>query len=101
MLAALLLSASALAEKPVFTTIGSADPGGQADGPMFWRPAISIPTGIKGHVAQHVTTTGLGAAGCHGKSCEQILLTKDGGSTYNVVTNTSSGQRRPQFQRCR
>ena len=101
MLAALLLSASALAGKPVFTTIGSADPGGQADGPMFWRPAISIPTGIKGHVAQHVTTTGLGAAGCHGKSCEQILLTKDGGSTYNVVTNTSSGQRRPQFQRCR
>ena len=47
MLAALLLSASALAGKPVFTTIGSADLGGQADGPMFWRPAISIPAQVR------------------------------------------------------
>ena len=64
---ALLLS-NALA----YTTLGEADPGGKADGPMFWRPAISIPTGIPGHVVQHVTTTGLGAAGCHRPPCEQI-----------------------------
>ena len=89
----LLLSgaAAAAAGNPAFTTLGDADPGGKADGPMFWRPGISIPTGIKGHVAQHVTTSGLGAAGCHGHSCEQILLTKDSGATYEVVANISSG----------
>jgi hypothetical protein len=78
------LLAGARAGVPVFTVVGESDPGS-----MFWRPGIAIPTGIQGHVAQHVTLAG--QAPCHGRVCEQILLTKDGGKTYSVMANITSG----------
>ena len=67
-------------------------PGGSA----FWFPSISIPTGIKGHVAQHITLSGDGGGGCQyegqpNQACEQIMLTSDGGMTYNVVKKIRDG----------
>ena len=52
-------------------------------GSNFWFPSITIPTGIKGHVAQHITLSGDGGA-CPPKPplsqfCEQIMLSTDGG----------------------
>ena len=66
-------------------------PGGSA----FWYASISISTGIKGHVAQHVTLS-KGRGGCQyeglpNQACEQIMLTSDGGMTYNVVKKIRNG----------
>jgi hypothetical protein len=61
----------------------------------FWFPSISIPTGIPNHVAQHITLAGDGgpcpAPGHPGQSCEQIMLTRDGGRTYTVVKKVGHG----------
>jgi hypothetical protein len=50
----LLLLAEANAKVPAFTVLGEGNPAATG-GSMFWRPGISIPTGLPGHVAQHVT----------------------------------------------
>ena len=64
-------------------------------GSAFWFPSISIPTGIKGHVAQHVTLAGDGGAcprpGHPNQGCEQIMLTLDGGQTYTVTKKINAG----------
>jgi hypothetical protein len=64
-------------------------------GSAFWFPSISISTGIKGHVAQHVTLAGDGGAcprpGHPNQGCEQIMLTTDGGRTYKVVKKINDG----------
>ena len=69
------------------TLVGSSNisaPGGS----HFWFPSLSVPTGIKDHVAQHVTLSGDGGF-CpppgHAQSCDQIMLTKDGGRSYELV----------------
>jgi hypothetical protein len=58
-------------------------------------PAISIPTGIAGHVAQHITLSGDGGAcpppGHPNQSCEQIMLTKDGGLSYEITKQIPKG----------
>ena len=64
-------------------------------GSNFWFPSISIPTGIRGHVAQHITLSGDGGT-CPPKPplspyCEQIMLTTDGGRTYTVVKKIGHG----------
>lgn len=64
-------------------------------GSNFWFPSISIPTGIKGHVAQHITLSGDGGT-CPPKPplsqyCEQIMLTTDGGRSYKVVKKIGHG----------
>jgi hypothetical protein len=71
----------------------SSDP----DGSNFWFPSISIPTGIKYHIAQHITLSGDGGS-CPRPGgrwpmahCEQIMLSKDGGHTYEVVKTINSG----------
>ena len=71
----------------------SSDPSGQQVHGNFWFPSISIPTGIKDHVAQHITLSGDGGACPHPgvAHCEQIMLTKDGGKTYEVVKRVDSG----------
>ena len=56
-------------------------------GSNFWFPSISIPTGIKGHVAQHITLSGDGGT-CPPKPplspyCEQVCLT----STFSLATH--------------
>ena len=66
-----------------------------AGGSNFWFPSISIPTGIKGHVAQHITLSGDGGT-CPPKPplsqyCEQIMLTTDGGRSYKVVKKIGHG----------
>jgi hypothetical protein len=66
------------------------------NGSSFWFPAISIPTGIAGHVAQHITLSGDGGGGCEfeGRSnqvCEQIMITRDGGRTYHVTKKIRDG----------
>jgi hypothetical protein len=65
------------------------------NGSNFWFPGISIPTGIRGHVAQHITLAGDGSpcprAGHPSQSCEQIMITTDSGKTYNVVKRLSFG----------
>ena len=70
----------------------SSAPGGSS----FWFPSISIPTGIKGHVAQHVTLSGDGGGGCQyegqkNQACEQIMLTSDGGLTYDLIKKVRDG----------
>ena len=69
------------------TLVGSSNisaPGGS----HFWFPSLSVPTGIKDHVAQHVTLSGDGGF-CpppgHAQSCDQIMLTKNGGRSYDLV----------------
>ena len=63
--------------------------GGSNDN--FWFPSISIATGIKGHVAQHITLSGDGGT-CPSQQpplsqyCEQIMLTTDGGRSYSTVS---------------
>jgi hypothetical protein len=64
-------------------------------GSNFWFPSISIPTGIKGHVAQHITLSGDGGT-CPPKPplsqfCEQIMLSVDGGKTYAVTKKIGAG----------
>lgn len=64
-------------------------------GSNFWFPSISIPTGIKGHVAQHITLSGDGGT-CPPKPplsqfCEQIMLTTDGGRSYSVTKKIGAG----------
>ena len=64
-------------------------------GSNFWFPSIAIPTGIKGHVAQHITLSGDGGT-CPPKPplsqfCEQIMLTVDGGRSYSVVKKIGKG----------
>ena len=65
------------------------------DGSDFWFPGISIPTGIKGHVAQHITLAGDGTAcprpGHPGQSCEEIMITRDGGQSYTVAKRVEAG----------
>jgi hypothetical protein len=50
---------------------------------------------IIGHVAQHVTLAGDGAvcprAGHPAQGCEQIMLTRDGGTTYTTTKRTNHG----------
>ncbi len=65
------------------------------NGSNFWFPGISIPTGIPGHVAQHITLAGDGVA-CPrpdhpGQSCEQIMLSADGGQSYVVTKRLQTG----------
>ena len=75
---------------PVFTTLGEADPS--TGGGLFWRPGVSIATGIPGHIAQHITLAGEGTScSASGKACGMIMLTTDGGKTYTTVKNVSSG----------
>jgi hypothetical protein len=67
-----------------------------ANGSAFWFPSISIPTGIKGHVAQHITLSGDGGGDCEhegkpNQSCEQIMITRDGGRTYDVTKKIRNG----------
>lgn len=76
---------SARFETPVL--IGSSNisaPGGS----HFWFPALSIATGVPGHVAQHITLSGDGGL-CplpgQAGACDQIMLTKDGGHSYELV----------------
>lgn len=63
-------------------------------GSRFWFPGISIPTGLPGHVAQHITLADDGGS-CntptHPQACEQIMLTQDGGRTYTVTKTLSHG----------
>ena len=84
--------ASATFAAPVL--VGSSNASTPA-GSAFWFPAISIPTGLKGHVAQHITLSGDGGtcprAGHPDQFCEQIMLTKDGGQTYDVVRKLKGG----------
>jgi hypothetical protein len=57
-------------------------------GSHFWFPSLSIATGIRGHVAQHITLSGDGGlCPLPGKeqACDQIMLTKDGGRSYELV----------------
>jgi hypothetical protein len=65
------------------------------DGSAFWFPSITIPTGIKGHVAQHITLSGDGGTcprpGHPGQSCEQIMLSTDGGMSYKVTKKIQTG----------
>ena len=73
----------------------STDSFGGANSSHFWFPSISIPTGIPLHVAQHITLAGDGGA-CPApdrpdQSCEQIMLTRDGGVTYAVVKRVARG----------
>ena len=47
------------------------------NGSAFWFPSISIPTGVPGRVAQHITLSGDGGGGCEhegqpDQSCEQV-----------------------------
>ena len=76
----LLLVGVAAAERdsgtPVFATLGEASAPDH-----FWRPGVSVATGVPGHVAQHITLAG-------GRS--RLMLTKDGGKTYAVVENVSN-----------
>ena len=65
------------------------------NGSNFWFPSITIPTGIKGHVAQHITLSGDGGT-CPppkplGQFCEQIMLSRDGGRTYTVTKKLGAG----------
>lgn len=72
-------------------------------GTKFWFPAISIPTGIRGHVAQHITLAndgGWGPAGPEGPCstathaqtyCQQIMLTSDGGRSYTTIRKATRG----------
>ena len=67
-----------------------------ANGSAFWFPGISIPTGIPGHVAQHITLSGDGGGGCEhegqrDQACEQIMLTTDGGRSYTVTKKIRLG----------
>ena len=78
--------------------IGSEDYRSGPNSSRFWFPSISIATGIPGHVAQHVTLSGddgtsggCPAAGHPGQSCEQVMLTQDGGHTYTVVKRVANG----------
>ena len=79
-------------EPPVL--VGSSN-SSKPNGSSFWFPAISIPTGLKGHVAQHITLSGDGGLcprpGHPGQKCEQIMLTTDGGHSYKVVKTLASG----------
>ena len=77
----LLCSGLAQAKVPAFATLGEADPSTQG-GAMFWRPGLSAPTGIPGHVAQQIDLGG-------GRS--QLMLTKDGGQSYAAVMNVTTG----------
>ena len=77
----LLCSGLAQAKVPAFATLGEADPSTQG-GAMFWRPGLSAPTGIPGHVAQQVLVGG-------GRS--QLMLTKDGGQSYAAAMNITTG----------
>jgi hypothetical protein len=65
------------------------------NGSNFWFPSITSPTGIKGHVAQHITLSGDGGT-CPppkplGQYCEQIMLSHDGGRTYTVTKKLGAG----------
>ena len=66
-----------------------------SNGSNFWFPGISIPTGIPGHVAQHITLAGDGVAcprpGHPSQSCEQIMLSTDGGLSYLLVKKLQDG----------
>ena len=49
-----------------------------------------------GHVAQHITLSGDGGGDCEhegsaGQSCEQVMVTRDGGRTYAVVKKIKDG----------
>lgn len=75
----------------------------QPGGTKFWFPSISISTGIKGHVAQHITLAndgGWGPAGPEGPCgstshpqayCQQIMLTTDSGRSYATVRKVTRG----------
>ena len=94
---AALLSATAAAPTVKFgvpSLVGSSNTTAP-NGSNFWFPSISIPTGIKGHVAQHITLSGDGGT-CPPKPplsqfCEQVMLTVDGGSTYSVTKKINAG----------
>ena len=81
LLVLLLCSGLAQAKVPAFATLGEADPSTQG-GAMFWRPGLSAPTGIPGHVAQQIDLGGGGS---------QLMLTKDGGQSYAAVMNVTTG----------
>lgn len=95
---ALSLAAAAASPSVTFGTpvlVGSSN-SSTRDGSNFWFPSISIPTGIKGHVAQHITLSGDGGAGCEhegqaNQSCEQIMITRDGGLTYQLIKKIRDG----------
>ena len=62
------ITAAAAAKSPsvAFGTpvlVGSSN-SSTPDGSAFWFPCISIPTGIPGHVAQHITLSGDGGGMC-------------------------------------
>ena len=70
---------------PVLLGMSNASkPGGS----RFWFPSLSVPTGIPGHVAQHITLSGDGG-NCplpgQDTACDQIMLTRDGGRSYTLV----------------
>eukprot|EP00040_Diaphanoeca_grandis_P008497 m.45433 g.45433 ORF g.45433 m.45433 type:complete len:420 (+) comp19966_c0_seq1:269-1528(+) len=75
------------------TLIGKSDSSAPM-GSHFWFPSISIPTGIAGHIAQHITLANDGGscpAANHPQECEQIMITRDGGRTYDVVKTLAHG----------
>ena len=79
--------------KPVLVgSSNSSTPNGSA----FWFPSISIPTGIPGHVAQHITLSQDGGGMCEhegqpDQACEEIMITRDGGLSYQVTKKIRDG----------
>ena len=87
-------SAAPTATFGVPTLVGSRN-SSLPNGSNFWFPSITIPTGIRGHVAQHITLSGDGGT-CPPKpplsqSCEQTMLSLDGGRSYQVTNKIQAG----------
>ena len=99
-IAALLSGLSATSARPMVNfsvpSLAGSSNASHPDGSKFWFPSISISTGIKGHVAQHVTLSGDGGGGCQfagtaRQACEQIIFTRDGGLTWKVTKKIRNG----------
>ena len=65
------------------------------NGSAFWYPSISIPTGRKDSVAQHITLSDDGGEcprpGHPGQACEEIMITRNGGLNYTVAKKVNHG----------